>query len=131
MLDLPGWHEWPPPETVWITRVVDAGGAPWRPSRHADVLLLGDSFTNIYSLETMGWGTAAGFAEQLSRALRRPVDRIVQNDAGAFATRALLRRDPGRLTATRVVVHQFATRELSFGDWQVIPIPRPEAQPEP
>ena len=26
----------------------------------ADVLLLGDSFTNIYSLEFMGWGNVCG-----------------------------------------------------------------------
>jgi alginate O-acetyltransferase complex protein AlgJ len=28
----------------------------------ADVLLLGDSFTNVFSLERMGWGEAAGLA---------------------------------------------------------------------
>ena len=66
----------------------------WRSSRDADVLLLGDSFSNIYSLESMGWGTSAGFAEQLSYSLRRPVDRLVQNDQGAFATRPVLQRDP-------------------------------------
>ena len=42
----------------------------------------------------MGWGTSAGFVEHLSYALSRPLDRIVQNDEGAFATRAVLQRDP-------------------------------------
>ena len=83
-------------------------------------LLLGDSFSNIYSLESMGWGTSAGFAEQLSYALRRPIDRLVQNDEGAFATREMLQRDPGRLDGKRVVVYQFAARELAFGDWKLI-----------
>ena len=89
-----------PPESVWLRRVLQPDGSPWRSSRDADVLLLGDSFSNIYSLESMGWGTSAGFAEQLSYALRRPVDRLVQNDEGAFATRAMLQRDPDRLTAS-------------------------------
>ena len=87
--------------------------------------MLGDSFSNIYALESMGWGTSAGFVEQLSHALRRPIDRLVQNDEGAFATRAMLRRDPGRLEGKRVVVYQFAARELAFGDWKVIPLPAP------
>jgi alginate O-acetyltransferase complex protein AlgJ len=71
----------------------------------------------------LGWGTSAGFAEQLSYALRRPVDRLVQNDQGAFATREMLRREPDRLDGKRVVVYQFAVRELAFGDWKVIPLP--------
>jgi alginate O-acetyltransferase complex protein AlgJ len=101
--------------------VVQADGSPWRSSREADVLVLGDSFSNIYTLESLGWGTSAGFVEQLSYGLRRPVDRLVQNDQGAFATRAMLGRDSRRLDGKRVLVYQFAARELAFGDWQVIP----------
>ena len=125
MLDLPDDSPLFPPEAVWLRRVLQPDGSPWRPSRDADVLVLGDSFSNIYSLESMGWGTSAGFAEQLSYALRRPVDRLVQNDEGAFATRAMLQRDPDRLDGKRVVVYQFAARELAFGDWKVIPLPPP------
>lgn len=121
MLDLPEDSLLFPPEAVWLRRVLQPDGSPWRSSRDADVLLLGDSFSNIYALESMGWGTSAGFAEQLSYTLRRPIDRLVQNDEGASATRALLRRDPGRLDGKRLVVYQFAARELAFGDWKVIP----------
>jgi hypothetical protein len=119
MLDLPGGWELFLPESVWLRRVLQEDGTLWRSSREADVLLLGDSFTNIYSLESMGWGTSAGLAEQLSDALGRPVDRLVQNDDAAFATRAMLWRDPARLTGKRVVIYQFAARELSFGDWRL------------
>jgi alginate O-acetyltransferase complex protein AlgJ len=107
-----------PPESVWLRRVLQRDGSPWRSSRDADVLLLGDSFSNIYSLESMGWGTSAGFAEQLSYTLQRPVDRLTQNDEGAFATRALLQQDPGRLNGKRLVIYQFTARELAFGDWK-------------
>ncbi len=127
MLDLPGTQTLYPPETVVVHQVVGPDGSPWRPSRSADVLVLGDSFTNVYSLASMGWGEGAGLVEHLSDALRRPVDRIVQNDNGAFATRALLRRELSvghdRLAGKRVVVYQFATRELSQGDWRLIDLP--------
>jgi alginate O-acetyltransferase complex protein AlgJ len=120
MLDLPVWQTRYRRETVSIRRVLQADGTPWRPSRNADVLVLGDSFSNIYSLASMGWGDSAGLVEHLSAALQRPVDRIVQNDAGAYATRELLRQaGDERLSGKRVVIYQFATRELSFGDWKV------------
>jgi hypothetical protein len=65
--------------------------------------------------------------EQLSYTLQRPIDRIVQNDEGAHATRGLLRRDlasgGNRLADKRVVIWQFAARELAFGDWRVIRLP--------
>jgi alginate O-acetyltransferase complex protein AlgJ len=123
MLDLPEGQSLYPPERVALRFIVDRDGNPWRSSRDADVLLLGDSFTNIYSLATMGWGEAAGLGEQLSFAWQRPVDRIIQNDQGAHATRALLAREPDRLAGTRVVIWQFAARELAFGDWEVIEMP--------
>lgn len=124
MLDLPGRQRLYPPETVTIRRILQPDGSAWRPSADADVLLLGDSFANIYSLDSMGWGSSAGLAEQLSYALGRPVDRIVQNDAGAYATRELLARaEPLRLASKRVVIYQFATRELAFGDWKLLDVP--------
>jgi hypothetical protein len=124
MLALPEDAQVYPPETVWVRRIVQPDGSLWRSSRSADVLLLGDSFTNIYTLESMGWGTSAGFAEQLSYALARPVDRLVQNDEAAFATRAMVAGDPARLTGKRVVVYQFAARELAFGDWRILAVVR-------
>jgi alginate O-acetyltransferase complex protein AlgJ len=125
MLDLPRGQSLYPPETVPLRIVLRPDGDPWRPSPGADVLVLGDSFSNIYSLPSMGWGEAAGLVEHLSLALGRPVDRIVQNDNGAKATRLTLAREAGdRLAATRVVVWQFAARELAFGDWVVAPLER-------
>lgn len=127
MLDLPEGHRLNRPESVTIHRVLDADGQPWRPTRSAEVLVLGDSFSNIYSLASLGWGDSAGLVEHLARVLDRPVDRIVQNDDGAFATRERLRQDMAsgsdRLRGTRVVVLQFAARELATGDWKRIELP--------
>lgn len=123
-----------PAERVEVRPVVDASGDPWRPDPRAEVLLLGDSFSNIYSDRAafarkdadLNWGSGAGLAEQLSFALQRPVDRIVRNDDGAFAARFDLAREVAqaaregrdRLAPLRAVVWQFAERELAFGDWR-------------
>ena len=46
-----------PKESVSIRQVRDKRtGGLWRRSRSAEVLLLGDSFSNIFSLPDMGWG---------------------------------------------------------------------------
>ncbi len=123
MLDLPDTSTLFPAEAVWLRRILLADGSLWRSSQDADVLVLGDSFSNIYSLESMGWGTSAGFVEQLSYVLRRPVGRLLQNDQGAFATREMLQRNPAPLDGKRIVVYQFAARELMFGDWKVVELP--------
>lgn len=141
-----------PAERVEVRPVVGASGEPWRPDPEAEVLLLGDSFSNIYSdraaFEREGtelhWGSGAGLAEQLSFALQRPVDRIVRNDDGAFASRFDLARAVAqaagegrdRLGHVRAVVWQFAERELAFGDWRPLelaaaPAVRHEPQPLP
>lgn len=105
-----------------VTQAVSAGGQVWRPNPDADVLLLGDSFANIYSLGALGWGEESGLAEQLSYHLGRPVDAILRNSDGAFATRQILQRELAagrdRLKGKRVVVWEFACRELTGGDWK-------------
>ncbi len=111
-------------EIVTIRPVTDAAGEPWRPDPAAEILLLGDSFANIYSLKMMNWGCAAGLAEQLSVALNRPLDTILRNDDGAYATREMLSRElaqgEDRLAGKKVVVWQFAARELAVGDWKLL-----------
>jgi len=107
-------------EKVSVTEVLTTDHQAWEPETGAEVLLLGDSYTNIYSLSPMGWGRSAGLAEHLALGLGRPVDRLARNADGSFATRQQLSRDPGRLASTRVVVWQFAVRELSSGHWPLI-----------
>ncbi|HEO70645.1 MAG TPA: hypothetical protein ENN80_05230, partial [Candidatus Hydrogenedentes bacterium] len=105
-----------------IQQVLDAGGNLWAPRNKADILVLGDSFANIYSLGAMGWGEGAGLAAQLSAALDRPIDAIVVNDSGAHATRQQLARElaggRNRLADKKLVIWEFAMRELAVGDWK-------------
>jgi len=133
LLKLPEDRDTPDLEAVSIQQVLSPEGGLWKSDRNAQVLVLGDSFSTIFSMPSMGWGEAAGFAEQLSFHLQRPVDRIAQNDDGAFATREALLRETAdggdRLDGKRVLVWQFAARELSFGDWRVFPVdPAPQGQ---
>jgi alginate O-acetyltransferase complex protein AlgJ len=121
-----------PTENVTIRQVVTGNGL-WRPSKAADVLLLGDSFSNIFSFEAMGWGESAGFAEHLSVALRRPIDCILRNSDASFATREILSnelaRGRDRLAGKKLVIWEFATRELSFGNWKLLDLKLGEAKP--
>lgn len=135
MLKLPEAPDFLPAQSVTVHPISDEGGldnAPSEePSARGDVLLLGDSFANIYSLAGMGWGEGAGLAEQLARHLRSPVEAIRMNDNGAYATRAELARRMTRgddpLRGKKVVVWEFAIRELAIGDWKMIELP--EAAP--
>jgi alginate O-acetyltransferase complex protein AlgJ len=124
MLRLPSDQTLYPPEKV-VIHEVSSGNTPWRPNKAADTLLLGDSFSNIFSLEALGWGESAGFAEHLSRALGgRPLDCILRNSDAAFATREMLTRDLSRghdrLAGKKLVIWEFAARELAFGDWKLL-----------
>jgi alginate O-acetyltransferase complex protein AlgJ len=132
MLKLSRGDKFFPPETVTIRQVV-TGNALWRPTKEADVLLLGDSFSNIFSFEAMGWGESAGFAEHLSFALRRPIDCILRNSDASFATREILSnelaRGRDRLAGKKLVIWEFAARELSFGNWKLLDLKLGEAKP--
>jgi len=131
MLKLPDEQQLFQPQSILVHQVQDENGEPWESDPAADVLLLGDSFTNIYSLEGMGWGSASGLAAHLALSLHRPIDVIAHNDSGAFATRQALSRElqagQDRLAGKRVVIWEFASRELSVGDWKALDFPIPPA----
>jgi len=131
MLKLPEEQQVFLPQSVLVHQVQLENGEAWESDPSADVLLLGDSFTNIFSLEDMGWGGSAGLAPHLALSLHRPIDVIAQNDSGAFATRQALSRElqagQDRLAGKRVVIWEFASRELSVGDWKPLDFPTPPA----
>ncbi len=123
MLKLPSGQRLYEPQSVTIHQVA-VGNSLWRQSADAETLLLGDSFSNIFSLKEMGWGEGAGFAEHLSYDLGQPLDCILRNSDASFATRELLSRELARghdrLAGKKRVIWEFASRELSFGNWKWI-----------
>ena len=128
MLKLPEDQTVFPSERVTRHVVQTPSGNLWQPVQASEILFLGDSFSNIYSLAGMGWGDSAGFVEHLSTELARPIDKIVINAGGADATRQALvqelNRGHDRLAGKRVLVYQFATRELFSDDWKLLSIPQ-------
>ena len=126
LLGLPPFLTLVSDEEVEIRRVVDRARRLWQPDESAEILLLGDSFTNVYSMPELGWGEGAGLAEQLAANLGRPVDKIAVNAGGAYGARERLvgelaaGRD--RLAGKKIVVWQFAQRELAVGDWKILPL---------
>jgi len=138
MLALPRSQTLYAPSTISLHQVIDDQGNLFEPREDAEVLLLGDSFTNIYGLDQMGWGEGAGLAAHLARNLGRDLDVIAQNDAGAFATRLLLSQaladadtttGRDRLTGKKVVIWEFASRELAVGNWKPVSWPEQESGP--
>ncbi len=132
LVRLPAGREIFPPELVRTQPVTGEDGELWQADPAADVLLLGDSFTNIYSQGELGFGEGAGFAEQLSYYLGRPVDKLAINAGGPSAGRerlaADLARGDDRLASKRLVIYQFSERELSSGDWALVNLaPGPSA----
>lgn len=127
MLKLPATQTLYKKQQVQIQQVLTPEGEPWYATRDADILLLGDSFSNIYSFEAMNWGESAGLGEQISFYLQRPLDTIINNAGGAYVTRQELRkqllrgRDP--LRGKRLVIWEFAMRDLLSGDWKLLDLP--------
>lgn len=91
------------------------------------VLLLGDSFTNIYRRREMDWGEGAGLGEQIMRRLGVGVQVIAINGGGATAVRETLARKPGALEHKQVVVWACTARD--FYDraiaWERVPLGTP------
>ncbi|QHI35613.1 hypothetical protein IMCC3317_09590 [Kordia antarctica] len=110
-------------QSIEIEQVL-GGNYLFKPSAESDILFLGDSYANIYSFEGMNWGSSAGLSEHISHNMNKPVDRILMNDAGAYATRLSLsndlKRGRDRLAGKKVLILEFAARELSVGDWKIL-----------
>ena len=120
------------PETVRIQQVIDTRTfklIDFEPT--ADILILGDSYTNIYSQPNLGWGDHAGFAEHLAYHLQRPVDVLAFNGGGASRTRAELSRaeNARRLGYKKIVVFEFAIRDLASENWISFPVVQAQAPP--
>ncbi len=124
MLTLTPGSDLYPAEEVSLQQVYNSREEYWQPEPSAPILLLGDSFSNIYSFAGLGWGQAAGLAEQLSFYLQSDIDLLARNDDGAFASREMLATELGRgrdrLAGKKLVIWQFAERELALGDWRPV-----------
>lgn len=109
LLNLPA-----PPELVTCNQVRDANGAPFQPKEGAPVALLGDSFSTVCTGPQIGGGFAAYLAHQLNV----DVDLVASAGGGSSDSRIAFESQPARFANTRVVVWEFVTRSLTFGNWR-------------
>lgn len=120
-----------PKQEVTVRQIQDAPGIPWQRRKGSDVLILGDSFCNVFSLTGMGWGQSAGFGEHLSYYLKQPLDSIVVNAGGSHTSRLKLvgemararKRGKDRLAGVKLVIWEFSMRDLVIGDWKILQLP--------
>ncbi|MFM8656954.1 MAG: alginate O-acetyltransferase AlgX-related protein, partial [Chthoniobacterales bacterium] len=130
MLELPVSSPLRKSQSVTIEQIKMRDGNPWLANPASPVLVLGDSYSNIYSADGLGWGGNAGFAEQLSLRLSHRVDKLARNDAGAKSARQMLlaeaAKGPGWLDGKKLVVWVMAAREFVRGDWSAVALPETE-----
>ena len=93
----------------------------------SDVLLLGDSFTEIFSDPELAMGERAGFGERLAVALGRPLDVIALVGGSSTTVREALARREGGLDGKSVVIWEFGFRALgeAADSWRDVRLPPP------
>ena len=103
-------------------------GTPYRDEPESEVLILGDSFLRIYEQDEPG---AAGFIAQVARELGRPLTSIVNDGGASTLVRQSLSRRPALLTNKKLVIWEFAERDIRYGaeGWQIVPLTRSKANP--
>lgn len=134
-------------ESVPLLRITDARLAA--PDRSSPVVLLGDSFVNIFDDPTLGYVPAglaererigAGFAQHLARNLGMSLDVHARNGEGASGVRAAFaRRGESVVRSKKLVIWVIAARDLFLGrtaarrngvEWEIVEIaPDPETPP--
>ncbi|MFT5465719.1 MAG: hypothetical protein ACI8UO_000814 [Verrucomicrobiales bacterium] len=94
--------------------------APEIRDQDSPVVLLGDSFTNIFSAAAMNWGERGGFAENLSAKLGIPIDTIAQNGQASTGVRQTLANRRGSAHQMRekkkIVIWAIAARDLFLSE---------------
>jgi hypothetical protein len=100
-------------------------GTPYRDAPESKVLILGDSFLRIYEQDEPG---AAGFIAHVARALGQPLTAIVNDGGASTLVRQQLARRPTLLINKRLVIWEFAERDIRYGTegWQIVPPGRPQ-----
>ncbi len=117
------------PERLLCRQVVESDDrTPYRDAPESEILILGDSFLRIYEEGEPG---AAGFIAHVARELGQPLAAIVNDGGGSTLVRQALSRRPTLLANKKLVIWEFAEREIRFGTegWRIVPLVRSQATP--
>jgi hypothetical protein len=105
-------------------RLVESAGQLVTGDDSAAVLLVGDSFSRIYSVPEGPIVPGADLGRHVALALGAPVQVIAKNGKNPSETRELLLQRPAALREKRVLVWEFATRWLLHPEsWQSVELP--------
>ena len=110
------------PESLACRQVVQSDtGTPYRDATESEVLILGDSFLRVYEQDEP---EAAGFIAHLARELGQPLTAIVNDGGASTLVRRELARRPTLLLNKRLVIWEFAEREIRYGTegWRIVPL---------
>jgi hypothetical protein len=89
----------------------------------SEILILGDSFLRIYERDEPG---AAGFVAHLARELGQPLASLVNDGGASTLVRQELAHRPRLLMDKKLVIWEFAERDIRFGTegWKIVPLSR-------
>ena len=110
------------PESLVCRQVVHSDtGKPYRDAPESEILILGDSFLRIYEQDEPG---SAGFIAQLARELSQPLTSIVNDGGASTLVRQALARRATLLSNKKLVIWEFAEREIRYGieGWKIVPL---------
>jgi hypothetical protein len=114
-----------PPHTC-VGQLVESAGQLVTGDDSAAVLLVGDSFSRIYSVPEGRIVPGADLGRHMALALGTPVQVIAENGKNPSETRALLLQRSAALRQKRVLVWEFAARWLLHPEsWQHVEFPAP------
>jgi hypothetical protein len=123
MLQVPQIERCTEPEAICCSQVVRADtGDLYQSAPDAEILVLGDSFLRIFEQDEP---YAAGFIAHLARALRQPVSALLSDGGASTLVRQELYRRPRLLAGKKLVIWEFAERDIRLGaeGWQLVPLP--------
>ncbi len=126
MLQVPQIERAVEPESLACLQVVQSDtGTPYRDAADSEVLILGDSFLRIYEQDDPG---SAGFIAHVARELGQPLTSIVNDGGGSTLVRQALAHRPQLLLNKRLVIWEFAERDIRYGieGWRLVPLARSE-----
>lgn len=123
MLQVPQIERRAVPEHVPCVQVARQDtGQLYRDDPHAEILLLGDSFLRIYETDEP---QAAGLIAHLALELQQPVASLVNDGGASTLVRQELHRRRSLLAHKKLVIWEFAERDIRLGTegWQPVPLP--------
>ena len=121
-------------EAVLTRKIYDrATGKPVQPDPESPIVLIGDSFSVIYSKEVPGftWGTDAGLPEHLMARLGTRIEVITALGSGSTAVRRALVEKHGSLQGKKLIIWELAARLIMMDEtgmknletWERVKIP--------